>query len=95
MLKHPLPGNLRRKSGLLAVLLLVVSGAYGAWAAQPGAAVPANAKLIDVRFAVSVDGAPPTTPRVLAHDGEPFGLTVGEGNATMQFEFTAHLLPDR
>lgn len=94
MLKYPVPGTLRRKSSQMMILMLVATGAYGAWAAQPGTTVAADAKLIDARFTVSVDGAPATTPRVIVRDGEAFGLKIGEGKATLEFDFTARSLPE-
>ena len=36
MLRKPLPGAVRRRTGLIVVAALVVSGSYAAWAAQPG-----------------------------------------------------------
>jgi TonB family protein len=94
MLKYPVPGALRRKSSQLTVMMMVATGAYGAWAAQPGTTVAADAKLIDVRFAISADGAPMTTPRVIVREGETFGLKVGDGKAALDFDFTARSLPE-
>lgn len=94
MLKYPVPGALRRRSGLLAVFAMVATGTYGAWAAQPGTTAAVDPKLIDVRFAISANGAPMTTPRVIVREGEAFGLKVGEGKAALQFDFTARSLPD-
>jgi len=37
MLNHPLPGPLRRASGLILVTAMVTTGTFTAWAAQPGA----------------------------------------------------------
>jgi TonB family protein len=36
MLKHPLPGPLRRASGLMLIAAMVTTGTFAAWAAQPG-----------------------------------------------------------
>jgi TonB family protein len=94
MLKYPVPGGLRRKASQLMVMMMVATGAYGAWAAQPGTSVAADAKLIDVRFAISADGAPMTTPRVIVREGESFGLKIGEGKAALEFDFTARSLPE-
>jgi bla regulator protein BlaR1 len=41
MLKHPLPGFLRRLSGVVLASVLITSGSYVAWAAQPE---PGNAR---------------------------------------------------
>jgi TonB family protein len=42
MLRKPLPGTLRRRTGLILVAAMVVSGSYAAWAAQPGKSAPAT-----------------------------------------------------
>jgi TonB family protein len=94
MLKHPLPGSVRKKVGLLTVMLLVATGGYGAWAAQPGRAVAADAKLIEANFTISVDGAPATKIPVVVRDGEAFNLRMGESKPEIIFEFTAHSLAE-
>lgn len=40
MLKHPLPGTARRLSGAMLVAVVVATGSYAAWIAQPAYAAP-------------------------------------------------------
>lgn len=40
MLKHPLPGTTRRLSGAVLIAIVVATGSYAAWAAQPAKIVP-------------------------------------------------------
>jgi hypothetical protein len=50
MLKHPLPGVLRRLSGVALTFVLIMSGSYVAWAGQS-----ANGQQEDSRIAISAD----------------------------------------
>jgi hypothetical protein len=50
VLKHPLPGSLRRFSGVILTFILITSGSYVAWATQP-----ANQQQEDSQIAISAD----------------------------------------
>lgn len=57
MLKHPLPGRLRRTSGLMLIAALVATGTFAAWAAQPRGSSTVGA----AKEAVAA-GSTPATP---------------------------------
>jgi TonB family protein len=57
MLKHPLPGRLRRASGLMLIAAMVTTGTFAAWAAQPGAS-----STVDKSKASVATASTPATP---------------------------------
>lgn len=55
MLKHPLPGLLRRLSGVVLASMLITSGSYVAWAAQPEPENAREQQQVDPQIAISAD----------------------------------------
>ena len=55
MLKHPLPGFLRRLSGVVLASVLITSGSYVVWAAQPEPGNAREQQQEDPQFAISAD----------------------------------------
>ena len=55
MLKHPLPGFLRRLSGVVLTSVLITSGSYVVWAAQPEPGNAREQQQEDPQFAISAD----------------------------------------
>jgi len=55
MLKHPLPGFLRRLSGVVLTSVLITSGSYVVWAAQPEPGNAREQQQEDPQIAISAD----------------------------------------
>lgn len=55
MLKRPLPGFLRRLSGIVLASVLITSGSYVVWAAQPEPGNAREQQREDPQFAISAD----------------------------------------
>lgn len=92
MLKHPLPKGLRRRAGVLLATALCAAASLASWAAQPGQTADyAGKALLDLRFAIALDGGKPMTPSVRVHDGEPFELRIDEGGVEIIGRFTVSL----
>jgi hypothetical protein len=55
MLKHPLPGFLRRLSGVVLASVLITSGCFVVWAVQPEPGNAREQQQVDSRFTISAD----------------------------------------
>jgi beta-lactamase regulating signal transducer with metallopeptidase domain len=97
MLRHPLPSRSRRVAGVLLLAALGIGATFVAWAAQsarplvtrPLAIVAAPGTQVDAQLQFRIDGAPPTSVRVVHSLGEPFSVMSDGGAPPWQAEMIA------
>ena len=92
-LKHPLPSHSRRIAGALLFAAFGFGAAFVTWAAQstrPLAVAAAAGTLVDAQLQISIEGAPPTSARVVHPLGEPFAVESDAGGVSWQAEMVAH-----
>jgi TonB family protein len=86
MLKRPVPSSSRRVAGLLLSLAAVCGGATLAWAAQPGAPVPAGR--IGLEMDVKIDGGAPRTLSGVLTPGVPHAFEFDAGDEHWRIDAT-------
>lgn len=89
MLKRPLPGFLRRLSGAVLTSVLIISGSYAAWAAQPA---PARAALLQEegqRISFSADHMSTLASGEIAYSGNVVVQPMGPDGPKMTWNADA------
>jgi len=93
MLKHPLPGALRRRLGLGLVFGLALCGGYTAWAAQPGRAAASDLRFDEsmkaLRVLLTVGGQRVQLVEHEARQGAKESLVQDSEGFAFEYEITA------